>query len=561
MKMKKEKISESDRWFEEFEKDYICTYQETYDHIRLLTSDLNKARELLILVYVEIYKQKDLLSQQKELITWIKEQTDIIAEQEMEISKETIEASYVEEKMREKGSPHIQKFDLDEATIFLEIGDRIQEYEQQNKNQDGSDHISIIRNILSWCVLLFTIVVLVNGVSKAKHQLDVMKEPFVKPLIDMEEESRKAEEEKNNNRIMVGGKAVYLSDIGQILYSLPLDEADMEVESDQNPEIQKQAGWTYFLACPEREETQLSEVSPDLYHTLFRLQGNGEEIEVIDTEVQDYLVYEDGIYVSKSGNVKRIDSSDKFEKKKPGIYIKLQDGEFYVYDELGRVLNTESDGSIHFGDRIFEMSSNRIVDVKPDVRQKGQTVYELRSIGDQEDGKAIYEKKNGREELFAEEGKGIDSFCIVGDWIYYSAYMKKSGNSGKQSSQLFRKSVTAEAEDKAEKLDSVFPGRIIQMYYSDQNNQIYGEYLPESWKNYHGVIAAISSGGQISIIEDEQERSVREITGNDVLRFVMTKEDQVYCFWEDNFWEKGESPIVIWQDVVVLTNSQREYMD
>lgn len=557
--MKKGNISESDQWISDFEKNYICTYQEIYDHIRLLTSDLGKTRELLICTYVEVYKEKTLFLQQKEPVAWMKEQVDKIAEKEMEISREVIEASYAEEKMREKGVSHAQKFELDETTVFLEIGDRIQEYEQQNKKSSGPDHISIIRNLFSWCVLLFTIVVLINGISKAKHQLDVMKEPFVKPLIDLEQESEEAEKKKNENRIMVGGKAVYLSDIGQVLYSVPLEETDMEVESNQNPEIQKQAGWTYFLACPERKETQLGEVSPDLYHILFRLQGDGEEIEIIETDVQDYLVLEDGIYVSSSGSIRKIDSSDRFKKKKPGIYIRLKDGEFYVYDELGRVLNTEADGNIHYGDRILEMSSNRIVNVKPAVRQKGNIVFELKSEdGENADGKAIYRKENGKEEIFVEEGKGIDSFCIVGDWIYYSAYMKKSG-SGKQSSQIFRKSIIG--EDKAEKLKTTFPGRISQMYYCEENDQIYADYLPMNWKNHHGVIAAISLNGQISVLEDEDQRSVRETTGNDVLRFVMMKDDQVFCFWEDNYWEKGENPIVIWQDVLVLSNSQREYLD
>lgn len=557
--MKKGNISESDQWFEDFEKNYICTYQEIYDHIRLLTSDWGKTRELLISTYVEVYKEKTLFLQQKDPVAWMKEQADRIAEEEMEISREVIEASYVEEKMREKGVSHDQKLELDETTVFLEIGDRIQEYEQQNKKPGASNHISIIKNILSWCVLLFTITVLINGVSKAKHQLDVMKEPFVKPLIDLEQESKEAEKKKNENRIMVGGKAVYLSDIGQVLYSMPLEETDMEVESNQNPEIQKQAGWTYFLACPERKGTQLGEVSPDLYHTLFRLQGDGEEIEIIETEVQDYLVWEDGIYVSKSGSIRKIDSSDRFEKKKPGIYVRLMDDEFYVYDELGRVLSTEADGNIHYGDRMFEMSSNRIVDVKPAVRQKGHIVYELKPAeAEKEDEKAIYRKENGKEEIFIEEGKGIDCFCIVGDWIYYSAFMKKSG-SGKQSSQIFRKSVTG--EDKAEKLKSTFPGRISQMYYCEENNQIYADYLPTNWKNHHGVIAAISLNGQISVLEDEKQRSVRETTGNDVLRFVMMKDDQVFCFWEDNYWEKGENPIVMWQDILVLSNSQREYLE
>lgn len=557
--MKREKLSESDQWMDDFEKNYICTYQEIYDHARLLTDDLNQVRELLIRTYVEVYKQRDLFLQQENPVEWMKGQTDRITRQEFHISDETVEASYVEEKLREQNGAHSQKSELDETTVYLEIGDGIEAYELQNRSKTGTDSISKLKHLLSWCVLLFTMTVLINGISKAKNQFDQLKDPFVNPMFDMAKESEEAERRKNENRIMVGGRVAYLSEIGQVLYSLPLEETDMQVDSDQNPEIQKQAGWTYYLACPEREENQLKEVSPELYHTLFRLQGDGDEIEIIDTDVQDYLIWEDNIYVSKSGSIHMIDGADRFERKKPGVYVQVRDKGFYVYDELGRVLSTEADGSLHYGDRVLQMSSNRIVDVKPDVRQKGKAVYELKPVKeDDSEEKGIYRKENGQEELFAEEGKTIDSFCMAGDWIYYSAYMKKGG-SGKQTSQIFRKSVIG--DESAEKLGDSFPGRVSQMYYCEENNQIYADYLPKNWKNHHGVVAVFSLGGQMFVLEDEEQRAVRETTGNDALRFVMMKDDQVFCFWEDNFWEKRENPIVIWQDVIVLSNAEREYQD
>lgn len=79
-----------------------------------------------------------------------------------------------------------------------------------------------------------------------------------------------------------------------------------------------------------------------------------------------------------------------------------------------------------YGDRIFKMSGNRIEDIQTAPRESDGVSYYLK---EQENGKgqAIFCNKGGNEVLFESMGKSIDSFCIVGDWIYYSAWMKGKG--------------------------------------------------------------------------------------------------------------------------------------
>ena len=53
-----------------------------------------------------------------------------------------------------------------------------------------------------------------------------------------------------------------------------------------------------------------------------------------------------------------------------------------------------------------------------------------------EKGRLVFCNKGGNEVLFESMGKSIDSFCIVGDWIYYSAWMKGKER-GKQHMSAF----------------------------------------------------------------------------------------------------------------------------
>lgn len=550
--MKKQNASIESNWTNEFENLYILTYQTLYRHAKLIFSQDEKARELLILTYVEAYQRGEQLQKEKTPVDWLMKRADFLAETKLEATKEMLEASYAEEKMQSKEAKKENPSRLDEATVLLEIEDRVGIVDDQETEQSGSIAKTTVQGVFSFALLAVAIVAIAVGVMKLKRQLDILQEPFERTFIDDTAAGNDpSQQERRERRIQIGDKVVYLSEIGQVLYSLPLEETDLSAESKYNPEIQKLNGWTYYLPCPDRADSQLTQVRPSLYHTLYRIKNDGKEIEIIAQEVDNYTFWEDGIYVSQYGRIQRIEMEDSFEKMTPGIYAEVDGDEIYLHDTLGRTLETEADGNIHYEDRIFEMSSNRIVDVRPDSRVKGQTSYYLKET---DKGYAIYCSTNNNESLFEERGNTIDSFCIVGDWLYYSAYVRKGG-SGAHYSEIYKKSLTS--DKKAELLREEFTGRIYQMYYSEEANQIYANYIPKNWKNNHGVIAVISLSGQMSYLKDKELRKEVETTGNDMLEFVMMQEGQVYCYWKDCYWEKGEKPVAKWRKVLVIPDHNR----
>ena len=549
---KTHKVSEQDKWIHEFENLYILTYKSLYRHAKLIFGQEEKAKELLIQVYMEAYQRGSQLQKEKSSADWLLKRSDFLAETKLEATREMIEASYAEEKMQSKEARKENLTNLDETSLLLEIEDRLGIVEGTGEYPDETD-VSRGKRIWSIVLLIAAILLAIVGIWKVKHQLDLLQAPFERTFHQTEE----TEAKKETIEIQLGDKAVVLSEAGQILYTVPLEESNLAGEHDYNEEIQTRDGWTYYLPCPERKDSQLSKVHPSLYHTLYR-SDTDQEIEVIAQDVDNFTFWEDGIYIMQYGSVQRISVDAAFATQQIGAYAAVQNDEIYLYDTLGRTLQTDIDGNLQYGDRVFKMSGNRIEDIMTAKHQYGSTEYYLKEQNDGE-GQAIFCKKGGNEKLFESMGKSIDSFCIVGDWIYYSAWMKGKER-GKQYSQLFRLSLTEE-DAEVEELHKRYPGRIWQLYYSEEGDQIYGNYAPENWKNGYGVIAVISRSGQMSYLDDAELRERQETTGNDRVKFVVMQDGQVYGYWEDCYWKKGEVPVPMWRKVLVIPDKNRVVME
>ena len=549
---KTHKVSEQDKWIHEFENLYILTYKSLYRHAKLIFGQEEKAKELLIQVYMEAYQRGSQLQKEKSPADWLLKRSDFLAETKLEATREMIEASYAEEKMQSKEARKENLTNLDETSLLLEIEDRLGIVEGTGEYPDETD-VSRGKRIWSIVLLIAAILLAIVGIWKVKHQLDLLQAPFERTFHQTEE----TEAKKETIEIQLGDKAVVLSEAGQILYTVSLEESSLAGEHDYNEEIQTRDGWTYYLPCPERKDSQLSKVHPSLYHTLYR-SDTDQEIEVIAQDVDNFTFWEDGIYIMQYGSVQRISVDASFATQQIGTYAAVQNDEIYLYDTLGRTLQTDIDGNLQYGDRVFKMSGNRIEDIMTAKHQYGSTEYYLKEQNDGE-GQAIFCKKGGNEKLFESMGKSIDSFCIVGDWIYYSAWIKGKER-GKQYSQLFRLSLTEE-DAEVEELHKRYPGRIWQLYYSEEGDQIYGNYAPENWKNGYGVIAVISRSGQMSYLDDAELRERQETTGNDRVKFVMMQDGQVYGYWEDCYWKKGEVPVPMWRKVLAIPDKNRVVME
>ena len=553
MKTKKpQNVSEQNKWIHEFENLYILTYKSLYRHAKLIFNQEEKTKELLVQVYMEAYQRGEQLQKEKCPLDWLLRRSDFLAETKLEATREMIEASYAEEKMQSKEAKKENLANLDETSLLLEIEDRLGIVEGDGEHAEEPE-VSAGKRIGALVLIVVAGVLAIAGVWKVKHQFDLLQAPFERTFKQPEE----TEEKNENTEIQLGDKAVVLSESGQILYTIPLEESSLAGAHDYNEEIQTRDGWTYYLPCPERKDSQLSQVHPSLYHTLYRANSD-QEIEIIAQDVDNFTFWEDGIYIMQYGSVQRISVDAAFATQQIGIYAAVEQDEIYLYDTLGRKLQTDVDGNYLYGDRIFKMSGNRIENIQTAPHEAGGVLYYLK---EQENGKgqAIFCNKGGNEVLFESMGKSIDSFCIVGDWIYYSAWMKGKER-GKQHSQLFRLSLTEEGAE-VEELHKRYPGRIWQMYYSEEGDQIYGNYCPKNWKNSYGVVAVISRSGQMSYLDDAELREREDTTGNDRVEFVMMQDGQVYCYWEDCYWKKGEEPVAMWRRVLVIPDKNRVVME
>ncbi|MGL5437856.1 MAG: hypothetical protein ACRDBO_21145 [Lachnospiraceae bacterium] len=551
--MKRPEIEEDSSSVVLFEELYILTFQNVYRHINLLMDSYRDKKELLIRTYLNVYVSLDQLPEQEKRLEWICRIADQLAESKFSVGKEIIEAAGSDDidSSVEDSSP------VDETSIYLDIEERISQLEEDNESNTKIVKVMTgMQGIFSACLLIGAVTALTFGVGKVREQLEFMQEPLIKPLED--KEGNPADIKLQEERIIIAGKVVYLSDTGQVLYSLPLEETDLkDTEISMNPEIQKQEGWTYYLPSPERDNSSLSDVAPFLHHTLYRMNTQGDEIEIIDSEVEDFTFWEDNIYVSQFGRIQRINIDETFDKLTTGIYPQINHNDIYLYDTLGRSLINDSDGNIQYGDCMLHMSGNRVEEVYQILQEKGDTTYYFKST---ESGlsKEIYRSVNGREELFVQVKERIDSFCLADDWLYFSAYIRKGG-SGAHYSELYRKSLIDDTEP--EKIHDEFTGRIYQMYFSSEMNKIYASYIPKDWKSNHGVIAVISMSGQMSYLDDTALRSTEETTGNDMLEFVMVYDNEVYCFWKDCSWKPGEAPVAIWRKALAIPDSSRIQMD
>lgn len=541
-------------WIHEFENLYLLTYQTLYRHISLLFNQEDKIKELLILIYSEAYERQSQLTKEKDPVSWLLKRCDTLAESKMNVTKEMLEASYAEERMQSKEAKKENWSKLDATSLLLEIEEILgieDDHELPENKNIGHMFVKIL------CALLLlgaAVVIVLNGGMRIKKKVDNISRPVVETLSEGTTKKSELNEESEQAEticIQVGAEAVYLSESGQILYVLPLEESDLTYTEKSNPEIQKQDGWTYYLPCQERKNTELANVSPAYNHVLYRMNSQGKRIEIIAREVDDYTFWGDGIYVSQFGHVKRIGMDQIFSIEKPGIYVKEDNDEFYLYDSLGRILETDADGNVVVEDNVLELSGAKVLDIHTVPRKKGDMTYFLK---DTEDGAAIFRSRNGQEELFEKNGKNIDSFCIAGDWIYYSTCTRIK-RSGSNYTEIYRKSITGDGE--AEQLGKRIIGRIYQMHYSKSKKEIYADYVPKSWKNNHGVIAVISLEGTISLIDDEGLRNEDETTGNDWLRFVMVQDGNVYCYWEECSWKKNQMPQPLSRKTLVLPDNKR----
>lgn len=549
--MKKQKMPDESMWTEEFENLYILTYLKLYRHGKLIFHQEDKVRELLILTYMEAYQRRNQLQKEKSQIDWLLKRLDLFAERKLGATKDILEAAYAEEKMQSKEAKKEQPAGFDETSLLLEIEDRLGLSEEPETQESRGVAKTALQGLLSFLLLLAAVGVLLVGGWKIKNCFYRLS----KPETTAADETAMQETKQEHSCIQVGDKAVFLSDTGQILYSVPLSEANLTAESEENPEIQTWDGWTYYLPCPEREDTHLSRVKSDLYHTLYRMRDSDTKIEIVAKEVENYNFWENAIYISQHDAIQRIPIEKAFPSMETGIYVSVEDQELCLYETLGRTLNTQADGRLVYEDRVFSMSANRITEVKPGVSKVAGRTFVLK----QEERGTIYAVDVAGDRVFADDGISIDCFCMTENWLYYSVWSRNDEN-GAAYSVIYRKPLVGDRA--AEQVGEEFRGQFKNMYYEKESGEIYAEYLPMSWKHSYGKIAVISPRGEMSCLDDEVFRKHEKTAGNDMLEFVLEMDGQVYCFWKNYKIDPADNTVRLdWKKVLVIPKENKIPME
>ena len=177
--MREQKKTKKQEHLENFEEIYIQTFQETYEHIKILLADQRKVKELLILTYARLYHHLDGPFGRKGVAHWLKETADELAEVKMGIMPEQIKALQVKENIKKestinKNSPERKR--LDETSVFLEITDYLKLDENSDSDREISGIRLIFKNIISIGLLVAAVAAIVVGVEKIKYQVDLLRD-------------------------------------------------------------------------------------------------------------------------------------------------------------------------------------------------------------------------------------------------------------------------------------------------------------------------------------------------------------------------------------------------
>lgn len=283
------------------------------------------------------------------------------------------------------------------------------------------------------------------------------------------------------------------------------------------------------------ETTQFQLTDGFLYYLsdemLFRKNLITDETELLAENVEYYFAWEETAFYMKERTLEAVSEGMDYSGIEAGYQIEFQDQKFILLNESGSQISEGVDQGIQIGDRIYGLEKGAISSVKPAVRECKETSYYLDGAG--KDRKIYWRNNAGSQGLIRQEGLYVDSLCISGQWLYYSARIAQYGD--EIESQIYR--VDLETME-LEKVGDSFRGYMRNLYYFEHVQTIYGEYIPSiaDKEAIHGKIAVITVGEDVEVINDIKVRPEGE--GSDMLELVMVSGSRIYCFYHSCSYDK-----------------------
>ena len=315
--------------------------------------------------------------------------------------------------------------------------------------------------------------------------------------------------------------------------------------------------YVYFLPKVKESQKQgLSEAERGLCDKLFRMRPGSDTKELIAENVDGDMVMGDTIYYSRAGKIYSTTSGTEVATGEARYSVVIKDGNCYLVDDMGNPAVAESGSSVSIGDRVYRIEEDgKIKYVKHGQVTIGGKTYYLSGSGTKS---SVSAKSEGNDTAIIRENYGVQSYCIVDNQIYYSSYVDK-GTGGEWYSQIFRTDLNGQNK---QAVSERFPGVMQNMYYYEDEGQIFGEYNPAIWKQAYGTAAIISRDGNIYQINDTAARTGKHVDGNDMLEIIMAKDGKVICLWHDCEWDRNSGiTSILWSKAIELDAGDRSLID
>ncbi|MEG0813321.1 MAG: hypothetical protein RSG54_02540 [Clostridium sp.] len=258
--------------------------------------------------------------------------------------------------------------------------------------------------------------------------------------------------------------------------------------------------------------------------TLLRKNLKTESVESLAKDVEHYFAWENTAYYMKDRTLEHVSQGIDYSGIEAGYKIELGRDGFVLLDASGSKAEPDANGEKQVGDRVYTIDSGVISAVHPAIRTEQDVTYYIDSAGR---SRKLYSKNaSGAQSLVRQDGLTVDSFCIAGEALYYSARTVES--QGEVGSQIYRLNLrTMESEE----VGDAFRGYINNLYYFEGIGKIIGEYVLSAAdpENIHGQLMMLSIGGKPQIIDDTGVRPSSE--GSDALEVVMANGSQIDCLY------------------------------
>ena len=255
---------------------------------------------------------------------------------------------------------------------------------------------------------------------------------------------------------------------------------------------------------------------------LLRMNWKNGKTELMCEGAEQYFVWDDIVYYMDDGVIATVSEGEPYQDL--ASYSLEADGDtFILKDASGEPVEADENGLLQIEDRVFELEDGRILSVSQGPQEFNGNHYFLK------DGKIYWSESEGSGTMLRQSGERTDSFCIVGQTLYYSAYMG-TNEIGLGTSRIYRIDLETMEEETA---SQTFEGRVTALWFSAEDDCVYGEHGAENGQPVRGRIVCIPENGGIYAIDDTDSRPQGVRGGSEWMRFLTSDGGNIYCLWQD----------------------------